>query len=159
MEQSVKDEYHRTTLENIEKYGLSVQYVFDNEENFQFSYSIGLYQTYQHPEIIIIGLRQELMHTIINNLANDIKNGKRYDAYTWSSNVLDDFECYFIEVEKTKYDEYVLGDIRLYGGNNFPLLQCIYPTTKGIYPWEDTWPDNIKNLQPLLGPINKPNQL
>jgi len=151
-----KDEYHRKTLENIEKFGLSVQYVFDNKENFQFSYSIGLYQTYQHPEIIMIGLGQDLMHHVINNLAEDIRNGKRYDAYSWSPDVLDGFECYFIEVDKANYDEYVLGDIRLYGGNNFPLLQCVYPTTNGIYPWEDTWPDDYKKLQPLLGPINKP---
>jgi hypothetical protein len=154
MLQSTKDEFHRKTLENIEKYGLSVQYVFDNEENFQFSYSIGLYQTYQHPEIIIIGLEQELMHVVINNLAEDIKNGKRHEAYSWSPDVLDDFECYFIEVDKSNYDEYVLGDIRLYGGNNFPLLQCIYPTLKGIYPWEKEWPEEIKNLQPILGDLN-----
>lgn len=99
------------------------------------------------------------MHTIINNLADDIKNGKRYDAYTWSPDVLDDFECYFIEVDKANYDRYVNLDLWLYQGNNFPLLQCVYPTTKGIYPWEDAWPANIKKLQPLLGPINKPNQL
>lgn len=36
MLQSAKDEFHRKTLENIDKYGLAVQYVFDNEENFQF---------------------------------------------------------------------------------------------------------------------------
>lgn len=153
------DEYHRKTLESIGKHGLFIQHVFDNAENLQFSYSIGLYRNYQHPEIIMIGLGQELLYNVIDNLADNIKKGKKYEAFSWSTDVLDDFECYFIEVEKANYEEYVLGDIRLYGGNDFPLLQCVYPTTKGIYPWEEAWPENIKNLQPLLGPINKPEQL
>ena len=156
MLQSKKDEANKEILENIDKYGLTVRYVFDNKENFQFSYSIGLYKTYQHPEIIMIGLKQELMHIIINNLAEDIKNGKRYDAYSWSPDVLDGFECYFIEVDKANYDEYVGGNLWLYNGNEFPLLQCIYPTVKGIYPWEKEWPGNIKNLQPILGDLKLP---
>ena len=159
MLQSEKDEYHKRTLESIEKHGLFIQHVFDNNEDIQFSYSIGLYRNYQHPEIIILGLGEELLYNVIDNLADNIKNGKKYEAFSWSPDVLDNFECYFIEVDKTNYDEYVLGDIRLYGGNNFPLLQCIYPTTEGIYPWEETWPERYKNLQPLLGPINKPEQL
>ncbi len=88
---------------------------------FWLSYSIGLYKTYQHPEIIMIGLKQELMHVVINNLAEDIKNGKRYQAYSWSPDVLDGFECYFIEVDKSNYDAYVGGDVWLYDGDDFPL--------------------------------------
>ena len=153
------DEFYRKTEENIEKYGLAVQHVFNNQNKNQFSYSIGLYRTYQHPEIIIIGLRHELTQVIINNLAYHIKNGKKYEANSWSSDVLDNFECYFIEVEEINYDDYVGGDIRIYGGKNFPLLQCLYPTTDGIYPWQEEWSQSSEALQPLLGPINKTEQL
>jgi len=134
---------------------LQVQYIFDNKENFQFSYSVGLYKTYNHPEVIIIGLKQDLAHAIINNIAYDIKNGKRYDEYSWSPDILDGFKCYFIGVDKSNYDEYVGVNLWLYGSDNFPLLQCIYPTVKGVYPWEDAWPESIKNLQPILGKLNK----
>ena len=153
MLQSKGDKVHKALLDNIDKYGLTVRYVFDNKEDFHFSYSIGLYKTYQHPEIIMIGLKQELAHVVINNLAADIKNGKRHDANSWSPDVLDGFECYFIEVDKSNYDAYVGGDLWLYGGDNFPLLQCIYPTVNGVYPWEEAWPENIKNLQPILGDL------
>src|ERR1700743_139402 len=156
MSQSGKNKVHTEILENIDKYGLTVRYVFDNKQNFQFSYSIGLYKAYRHPEIIMIGLKQELMHVVINNLADDIKNGKRYEAYSLSPDVLDGFECYFIEVDKSNYDAYVGVDLWLYDGDDFPLLQCIYPTVKGIYPWEKEWPENIKNLQPILGDLKLP---
>jgi hypothetical protein len=140
-------------LSNIEKHGLGVQHVFGDETGSQFSYSIGLYQTYNHPEIIIIGLRQELSHILINNMANDIKNGMVYTPLNYYPNILDDFNCYFVNVSPSRYDDYVGQAQRHYGGDNFALLQCIYPTVKGVFPWEEEWPESIKDLQPILGEI------
>ena len=146
-------------FDDIEKHGLHVLHILGEEEYPPFSYSVGLYKTYNHPEIIVIGLKQQLAHIIINYIAEDIKNGIKYDPFSWSTDILDNFKCLFIPVNKSNYKEYVGYDRWYYKGDDFPLLQCIYPTTKGIYPWEDAWPDNIKKLQPLLGPINKPEQL
>jgi len=146
-------------LDDVEKYGLHILHILGDEEHPPFSYSIGLFKTFNHPEIIIIGLKQQLSHIIINNIAEDIKNGIAYEPFSWSEDILDNYKCLFIPVDKSNYREYVGYDRWYYNGDDFSLLQCIYPTTKGIYPWEETWPDNIKQLQPLLGPINKPNQL
>jgi hypothetical protein len=52
-------------LNDIEKYGLQVMHVFGDELGPGFSYSIGLFESYNHPEVIIIGLRQDLMHQLI----------------------------------------------------------------------------------------------
>jgi len=59
-----------------------------------------------------------------------------------------------IDVTKDNYKEYVGYGRWYYQGDNFPLLQCIYPTVKGIYPWEKEWPADIKTLQPILGDSN-----
>ncbi|HEY4322363.1 MAG TPA: DUF4262 domain-containing protein [Mucilaginibacter sp.] len=142
-------------LDDIEKYGLHVLHIFGEEDYPPFSYSVGLYKTYNHPEIIIVGLKQQLSHIIINNIAEDIKNGVNYSPFSSSDNILDNYRCLFIPVNKSNYKGYVGYDRWYYKGDDFPVLQCIYPTTKGIYPWEDAWPDNIKKLQPLLGPIDK----
>jgi hypothetical protein len=144
-----------TKLQNdIAKFGLQVMYVMEDETGPGFSYSIGLFESYQHPEIIIIGLKQELSHTLINNMAYDIKDGKTFRPSTFDADILDNFKCYITEVEKSNYDNYVGQAQRYYKGDEFPLLQCIYPTVKGIYPWEDEWPESIKELQPILGPVN-----
>ncbi len=63
---------------DIEKYGLQIMHVLAGETEPRFSYSIVLFKSYNHPEIIIIGLKQELSHILINNMAEDIKNGKVY---------------------------------------------------------------------------------
>jgi hypothetical protein len=35
----------------------------------------------------------------------------------------------------------------------FLINQCVYPTVKGVYPWQDEWPKGIRDLQPILGAI------
>ena len=148
-------EIDQDVQDNIDKFGLTVRYVFSTTGDLpSFSYSIGLFKSYGHPEIIMIGLKEQLGHTLINNMAFDIKKGGIFTPFIYQPDILDDFNCYFIEVAKGNYDEYVGGCQRYYAGDEFPLLQCIYPTVKGIYPWEDEWPEDIKNLQPILGPLN-----
>jgi hypothetical protein len=158
MKEAELDDGDKKLLSDIEKYGLHVVYVLGDEEGPGFGFSIGLYKNYNHPEIIVVGLKQQITHIIINNIAEDIKGGKLYEPFSWSKDVLENYDCLFIKADKSYYKEYVGYGIWYYDGDDFPLLQCIYPTIKGIYPWQDAWPENIKNSQPILGPINQPNQ-
>ena len=41
---------------DVEKYGLSVMLVSEDDECPKFGYSIGLYRNFNHPEIIVFGL-------------------------------------------------------------------------------------------------------
>ncbi len=148
------EKHHKKLVDNIENFGLQVMHVLADESEPRFSYSIGLFQSYKHPEIIIIGLKQELSHILINNMAEEIKNGQIYLPLNYYPDILDDFECYFVRVNTSNYDEYVGQAQQYYRGDDFPLIQCIYPTIKGIFPWEEDWPQNIKDLQPILGEIN-----
>ena len=152
-------ELNQEVQDNIDKFGLNVRHVLAEDDLPPFSYSIGLFKSYGHPEIIMIGLKQQLAHILINNMAADIKNGKVFTPFKYEADILDDFNCYIIEVEKSNYDAHVGGAQQYYKGDGFPLLQCIYPTVKGIYPWEDEWPESMKDLQPILGSIDNPNQL
>ncbi|MDB5128379.1 DUF4262 domain-containing protein [Mucilaginibacter sp.] len=141
--------------DDIRQYGLQVLHILEDESGPGFSYSIGLFKTYGHAEIIMVGLKQDLMHILINDMAEEIKKGKTYSPFEFEADILDDFDCYIIDVDKPYYYSYARQAQNYYGGDDFPLIQCIYPTVKGIYPWEDEWPENIKDLQPILGSINQ----
>jgi hypothetical protein len=140
-------------LSDIEEYGLHVIYVLEDESGPGFGYSVGLFHTYNHPEILIIGLKQELIHSIINSIGDEVKKGNKFESKSFYSNLIEEFDCYFIDVKEEFYKEYVGYGLWYYEYNEFPLLQCIYPTIKGVYPWEKEWPDSIKDLQPILGDV------
>ena len=139
---------------NISQYGLHVCKVFPTVEGRpNFGYSIGLFKNYHHPEVLIIGLKLELIHSLINCIGEDIRNGKSFLPGQFYSDIIDGYECFFTSVEKRYYEDYVGQALMYYGDQEFPLLQCIYPTLKNIYPWQLSWPVEINFLQPMLGQV------
>lgn len=140
-----KDDSERKALNDVREHGLHIIHVMGDENMGPcFSYSVGLFKNYAHAEIIVIGLRQELAQTLLNNMAWDIKNGKIFTTSQFHADVLDDFLCYFGDVPQTYYEEYVGWDLWFYEGFDFPLIQCIYPTVKGKFPWENDFPEDVK---------------
>jgi len=139
---TAKDESEKKALANIKNYGLHIIHVFGDEENPRFSYTVGLFENYLHPEIVIIGLKPELAQVLLNNMAYDIKNGKNFTVGEFHKGVLDDFLCYFGEVAKNEYKEYVGWANWFYEGNDFPLIQCVYPTVGGKFIWEKDFPED-----------------
>ena len=148
------DEAERKALSDIKNHGLHIMQVCAGEESPHFSYSIGLHESYLHPEIIIIGLKQELAQLLLNNMAYDIKNGKNFTSGEFHNNVLDDFLCYFDDVPRSKYKDYVGWAIWFYEGYDFPLIQCVYPTVAGKYVWEKDFPEDARFYCQLL--VNPP---
>ena len=145
-----KDKQEKKAVDDIRKYGLHVINVAEDTQGPEFAYSIGLFENYAHPEIIIVGLKQQLAHTLLNNMAYDIKSGSTFASGQFHENVLDDFLCYFGDVPKSKYKDYVGWASWFYEGDRFPLLQCVYPTITGKFPWEPDFPEETLWFCPLL---------
>ncbi len=139
-----KDQGEQKAIDDIREYGLHIISVAEDEAGPGFAYSIGLFENYAHPEVIIIGLRQSLAHTLLNNMASDIKAGKTFTAGDFHEGVLDDFLCYFGEVPRKHFHDYVGWARWFYEGDNFPLLQCVYPTVAGKFPWEKDFPEDAR---------------
>lgn len=136
---------------DIKKYGVHIIHVMEEGDEPNFSYSIGLFETYQQPEIIIIGQSQELLQVLINNMAHDYKEGRKLKSGTFEENILDDYKCFVLDVDKKNYDEYLGLAIDYYEGKDFPVMQIIWPTPSNMYPFDKDAPDGFKKWQPVLG--------
>jgi len=138
-------------VDDIHEYGLHVLSVLEDEEGVDFSYSVGLWRTYGHPEILIIGLGSNISHWIINTIANRIKN--RDETMTTDQSYagfLEGFECLFFEVSKTQCAEFVHMAMWFYEQEEFPVLQLVYPSTEGHFPWEKGASASFQSWQPVL---------
>ena len=89
------DESDQKVIDDIKKYGVHITQVLEGEGFPEFSYTAGLYKSYKHPEVIMIGLKKDLCHILLNNLNDDIKKGKEYLPGQFYDGILDDFPCYF----------------------------------------------------------------
>lgn len=138
---------------DIKQHGCHIIHVLADETGSGFSYSVGLFHTFKHPEIIFIGLKEDLAHLLINNILYDIKKGKTFSAGQSYADILDDFQCPMIEVKKEFYDEYFGQAQDFYKSDEFPVLQCVYPTTSGVFPWDEDAPEGFVKHQTILGSI------
>jgi len=142
------DKAEKKLLADIKKTGWHVIIVPADEEGPGFAYSIGLYETFGHPEIIILGLKGEVAHGLINRIGDAVRQGKKFTSEKFYSGIVEGFKCFLLAVAEKNYEEHV-GYARWYYGKPFPLLQCIFPTATGKFPWQ--WPSDKKHLQPILG--------
>jgi hypothetical protein len=139
-------------LEIVKKFGWHVMTVMPRtgERGSLFSYSTGLFRTYQHPEILLFNLPVETMPQIINEIGNQVKAGKKFEPGPSYSDILASCSCVFRPVLEEHFSEYVGYSLWFYDGDPFALLQCFWPDPNGRFPWEPDCDARYRDSQPLL---------
>jgi len=147
------DEKERLVRDDVREYGWSFIYVIDDEGNeLPFGYSVGLFESYGHPEIIIVGFTEALANPVVDSMGCGIaEEGKRYEAGRYYDDILQRVDCYMHRVRKDCYADYVGWDLWYYRGDDFPLLQCVYPCDKGLFPWDPAASRTLIENQPIIG--------
>ena len=123
-------------IDNIKKYGWDVVNVLEGDYHPSFSYTVGLHKSFNSPEIFISGLNGSVPQTILNMIALTIKSGRPITAKSEMDDFMEGYNCYFDLVEKAHYDHYFGKALWFYEGNNFPVLQCVWPNQQHQYPWQ-----------------------
>lgn len=144
------DERDRKALEDIEKHGCHVLNVMEGEDQPCFSYSIGINKNQNKPELIVVGLKSTLAHSIINNYCSRLKSGETFTPGKLYADFIEGFEVAFVEVDKKHYKEYLGWALWLYAGSNFTAYQLIWPTTQGLWPWSEGKSEFYMWAQPIL---------
>jgi hypothetical protein len=137
-------------LANIEKYGCHVLHIMEEDDLPEFTYSVGIERASAAPEAVVVGLRRELSHSMINEYNRRIREGEAIRPGQLYEGFLEDFSVTFKPVEKSHYEEYFGWNRWLYSGNDFRVLQLVWPSTSGIWPWEEKASDDLRKIQPLL---------
>ena len=144
------NEAEKKIVHNIEKYGCHITSVFDPDgEDPNFSYSTGISKTYNAPELIVIGLSTNLSQSIINTYANLLKEKREFEKGEFYKGFLEGFEITFREVSEASKKEHMLSACWFHE-NKFEALQLVYPTTKGVWPWDPEATKSFHSLQPSL---------
>jgi hypothetical protein len=144
------DAAEEKALADIEEHGCHVIHVLEDEEGPPFSYSVGVQKTSGAPEVIVIGLKQPIAHFVINEYNDRVRAGERFAAGTRHEGFLEGFTVQFEAVSADHFDDYLGWDKWVYAGKDFRVLQIVYPSTDGIWPWEPGASEWFRERQPLL---------
>jgi len=136
-------------VRNIEEHGCHILLV--GPDHPKWAYSVGLYDRFQHPEIIIFGLKPEVAQWMINELAARIQKGERFEDGATADGLLEgDYTC----TTRTMADEWrdpLIGYATwFYRRGDVPVVQCLWPDMEARPPWSHDFDPKYAPLQPLL---------
>lgn len=146
------DEQERLAIqENIDEFGCQIMEVLGDNYMPSFAYTIGLFQQFNHPEVICFGLSQEVMQTLLNNVKDRVEDGETIEVgKNYKGFLQENFEVTFVEVNKVFYEEYLGYGKWFYGNIDFPVLQMVWPDKKQNFPWSSKFDRKLEFAQPLL---------
>jgi hypothetical protein len=146
----IRDETLHAIAQTIDEHGWWVGLIDEDDEGPGFAYTLGLVQSFGHPELIVFGLRREVMHGILNGLGERVRSGERLPEETRIADVLErELQVVLRPVRgEDNFGEYLGYGLRYYG-RIFPALQVFWPDRENKLPWEGAARE-ICALQPAL---------
>ncbi len=136
---------------NVKQFGCHIGLFESSGYGPPFAYTIGLWETYKHPELIMFALKTEVLGVILNGIREEIAHGKTYLANEKYLGLIEGFEVLMLPVQKENYQDY-LGYAGWYYGYtwDFPVLQVLFPDKSNRWPWDEQFDPAWKYIQPLL---------
>jgi hypothetical protein len=115
-------------------------------------YTVGLHHTYQHPEVIVVGLSQTTLQAILDAVVRHVRAGHRFEAGERYDDILAHYACAFERVDRRWYDAYLSDAVAFFGSGRFPVLQCLWPDRAGRYPSDRRCDPAVRAMQGCLFP-------
>jgi len=147
------DAAERKCINDIQEYGLHIFQIAASDEDDGFSYSVGLFDRYAHPEIIVFGQKASWQYSMLKLIAEKIADGTVFEPSHLYSDLREGYSCRFHAVRTFEsLRDYVGWDLWYYrtvkkADGLFPLLQFVWPDREGRFPDQ---PGYESYLQPLL---------
>lgn len=146
-----KDRHEQQVINDVSNYGWHCVQILAEDEEPPFSFSVGLFHTYRHPELIVFGLPSSVAHQVLTLSVKAIQRGKPIDLSVPTEELVEGYPCVFISVPESEYQEHVGFCRWFYEGNNFPLYQVVWPSRDGHFPWHIEASAPFRANQPVLG--------
>ena len=149
--------------EIVKKHGWYAASIYDNQP--PFLYSIGLMQTFNHPEFILFGLEPKYAHALISELVRDIRAGKSFTQPDKTAVSVDGNEhrIGMRPVHPTQHElhlGFAMGYCRYIGQTDeLRAMQVFWPDRYGKFPFESGCNLDVYQLQPRLDINLTPTEL
>ncbi|MBT3421854.1 DUF4262 domain-containing protein [Candidatus Woesearchaeota archaeon] len=145
------DAHDIKVLSDVKEYGFHIVWIKSEGLQPDYGFTIGLEYSYEHPEIILMGLPIGAGKNIINKLGAEIKKGQKFidsDDYIKISS-----QKFMVKkMDPSNYGEYIGYFMWFYRSLKTPpaVMQLFWPDESDKFPWDDGFNEKFLNSQPLL---------
>lgn len=123
-----------------------------------YTFTLGHFLRHDHPELIVVGLKERLASRLLDSAAVGITGlNRRLRPYLRYADIADGLELMFLPVAFKHYKNWLGYANWFYAGlpAPYPALQMVWPDTNGVFPWQPGYDQRFHRAQPLLGPPPK----
>jgi hypothetical protein len=135
-------------IDLIAEHGFAINMVIDDDPNEPsgeppFAYSLGAWESYGVPELVVFGLRRDVGSDMINHVIGLHRGGRRFRTGVPEVGVLrDGIPVYFLEADPAQAKLFAHFADWYYEAEPFPLWQIVWPDRNGAFPWDPAYAGN-----------------
>ena len=144
------DAHEAIVTRNIEQFGLSIMLIEGTDYLPACAYTVGLFATYRHPELIAFGLSTKTLQDVLNIGAEMVKHGRVLQPESIYPEFFEGVNATLVAVDPRNVPDYFGYGIWYHKTSSFPCLQLVWTDRRGRYPWETGFDKHLQDLQPLL---------
>ncbi len=149
-QETMFEDIDKEIKKSISKKGYFVALMEDEEDTPSYGYTIGLFENFDHPEIVVFGLDIETMMILLSDASERVKGGETFVIEQDYEDFLEGYKLCFVHANVDEYKGFFAYGVEYNLGHEFPMLQMIWPDQKHNYPWDEKFDTNLTPRQPLL---------
>jgi hypothetical protein len=170
IEQQRRAQLLQEMKEKIKQYGWYAIGVFPCEGDVDpvppFTYTVGLWKTFGHPELVVSGVDNRIAHAILTGIIDThikppaaggtgtgVDTGRAYDGV-----LQDGYQVAFRQLTVEQIKEKCGWGHVYYEGQEYPVFQCLLPDKERRFPWDEGFEDPEGAEQELLYITNKEDE-
>jgi len=120
------------------------------DEPSPHAFTVGLFRSWDHPEIALFGLAPGELGAAVDRVAERVRAGERFDHGDVADAVVGGRPVAFRRIVPRHYPPYLGYAVWYHGGARFPALQVAWADPAGHFPWQRWFPRELRDLQPAL---------
>lgn len=140
----------RQIFADIAEHGVHIVHVPASDGAPEYAYTLGLWHTYQHPEVLVLGLAPEVASDLLEGLTDEIDAGRAFAAGAKCEGLVAHYPVWFGVVTAAQVQQWLPRVGWIYDGAEVACVQLVYPDKQGRWPWQDDVRDGFRALQPVL---------
>jgi hypothetical protein len=137
-------------VDDVRKFGWHVVIIREQEGTPGWAFTVGMAKTFGAPEFIVVGLKQRVAHAVLNEIAERIRQGQKFETGVIVEGLLEAATCTIRPVAAKWFKRFV-GYAQWFNRDRpFEVRQVIWPDHEGHFPWEPGFCAEWQSRQALL---------
>jgi len=143
-------EADRLIIRDVNTVGWHIALVPPAGGHHGWAFSVGFVQTFDHPEVVIFGLPDDVLRALLDTIGQHLRAGRAFRDGHEDASLAPPFRFVFRAVDSAWQPAVLPVASWFYRDRSFTSVQLFWPDRSHRLPWEADFDPDLSGHQPLL---------